>query len=358
MVKAKKALDYYILSEWKKNSSKLSKPLTPVSKKSFFSQSTAQLIFIFILFIVVTYPFDVIYFSQTIIGRTVAVIVLIYFTSVHPMVGVILSMAMILYYHSDLVKSYYYESVLNRTTLSTLRELKGNPITTRPQESLPKYIQSESFRNMEASKLSSAYPFTDEVKSTPWSRPYYFNYFQIHEGFDSMFESEVDKNSMNKNKDTAGYEPYIASYDLPSTTTLPYSIRQSEIIHDPLTAELEALDNARFRQEHCSATGDLMHKGEKIPASMAEFIFPQLQIQGSQDGHPCNPCSPSCPIRISKTDQRLDTERVLQQRNQPSLKKTSADWVPSWFDVFLPHPVFQTTNDSAVCPFPKPSNSL
>ena len=209
---------------------------------------------------------------------------------------------------------------------------------------------------MEASTLSSAYPFTTNVhtissKYSPLFRPMYFNEHQLREGFESNY-SEVEQPT----KIASNYSHYRSTYEQPLVSGVPYSIRQNEVSHDIIEAKEEARKNAEFRQEHCKA-GQLMNKDSVVKPSMAEFVFPSLQIEGSQDGHPCNPCNPYCNIHVSKLDHRLDTERILQQRNHRSLQKTSNNWVPSWFDIFLPHPVFQKPSGNISSQrFAKPAN--
>lgn len=359
----KDSLDDYIRKKWSKIATKLSKPIAP--RSSFFSQESAQLVFILLFFIIISDTNNVIHFSQSLMGRISVVCLLLYFTVIHPMVGAIFSMAMILYYHSDLVKAYYYESLLYKNTPSTIQEGWTN-LQEDIQEKDQQYIDNsssqntESFRNMEASTVNSAYPFTKDIqtitpKFSPWFRPMYFNEHEIREGFES--KSNTHANEVEESVHTSNYSRYLPTYEQPIDNPLPYSIRQSSVSHtttEDATAEAER--NALFRQTHCSASGNLTYKNSTVKPSMAEFIFPELQIEGADDGHPCNPCNPSCKIHVSKVDQRLNTERILQQRNRPSLKKTSNDWVPSWFDIFLPHPVFEVSQVQSSQPFAKPAN--
>jgi hypothetical protein len=401
----KEPLDEYIVQKWKKIISKLSQSIAP--RSSFFSQESAQLIFIFLFFIIISDTYNVIHFSQTILGHISVVFLLFYFTIVHPMIGAILSMAMILYYHSDLVKAYYYETILYQNTPSTIQEGMNNPANimvfndiqqqhdsnkqhfndrqkqletqqkrfeadkndwNRQQKDHQDYIdkilkpKTERFQNMEASRLSSAYPFTTDVqtipsKHSPWFRPVFFNEHQIREGFASKpSDSKIEQPEISSDY-SSNYSQYLATYEQSENINLPYSMRQTNISHKTKDeAKEEARQNSLFRQEHCSVHGQLMNKDTVVKPSMAEFVFPELQIEGTEEGHPCNPCNPACNIRVSKIDKRLDTERILQQRNQPLLQKTSSDWVPSWFDIFLPHPVFQMTGNLYSQPFAKPAN--
>jgi hypothetical protein len=161
---------------------------------------------------------------------------------------------------------------------------------------------------------------------------------------------------MREGFESLSHTSYKPTYDLPIHTNVPYSMRQTEITYDSNTAEEEAYKNALFRKEHCSIKGELINKNAVIKPSMAEFIYPELQIEGSQDGHACNPCDSNCKIHISKFDQRLNNENMLHRRNKESLQKTSSDWVPTWFDIFLPHPVFQKYDNTNQQPFAKPAN--
>jgi hypothetical protein len=348
-----------LLKRWKNSLSKLSQPITP--KSPFFSQEAAQLVFIFIFFLILNDTASFFEFSHTFLGHVSVVFVLIYFTLIHPMAGAILSMMVILYYHTDLVKAYYYDAILYKNAPSTLQEQFGGNIL----QPLAEYIEpqntpnskKENLQNMEASRLSSAYPFTTELetnssKYNPLFRPAFFNELKLREGFESANEPQkLDS------KTSSNFSHYQATYEQDMNSKTPYSMRQTEIVHNTKYAEEEALMNAAFREKHCSINGDLMYKDSPIKPATAEHIFPELQIEGSQDGHACHPCNPNCKIHVSKIDQRLNSENILQKRNQPSLQKTSSDWVPTWFDIFLPHPVFQLYGPQAnQSPFAAPAN--
>jgi len=333
----------FLLKRWKRILSKLSQPITP--KSPFFSQETAQLIFIFIIFIIINDIPGMIDFSHSMIGHISVLSLLFYFTLVHPMAGALLSMMMILYYHTDLVKAYYYDAIFYKNIPSTIQEQFEDPPIH--------YI--ESLRNMEASTIDSAYPFTTNVQTIPskpsYARPSFFKEFNTILTQEEGFTSIHDENDKYFRQKEYGYSRYQPTYE-DKPTAPSYSIRQSEIVYDSNYAEKEAQQNAAFRQEHCNAKHQLIHKDTVVNPSMAEHIFPELQIEGSEYGRICNPCDVNCNIHISKIDRRLNTEHILQQRNQPSLQKTSSDWVPTWFDIFLPHPVFQLSTE----PFAKPSN--
>jgi hypothetical protein len=259
----KRTFDDYVQNEWKKISSKLSHPITQNS--SFFSQESAQLVFIFLLFIIISDTSNVIQFSQSISGRISVVIILFYFTMIHPMVGAMLSMAMILYYHSDLVKAYYYETILYQNTPSTLQEgLSNQPDDMLFHDNQEKYelntehfnaIQqqqqqqykiekqdweqrqkdhqeyidtllkqkTERFQNMEASTLSSAYPFTTDIqtissKHSPWFRPVFFNEYQMREGFESI------PPTIEQSHNTSEYSLYRTTYEQPIDTKLQINL--------------------------------------------------------------------------------------------------------------------------------------
>lgn len=406
----KKTLDELIQTQWKKIFTKLSKPIITTSF-SLFSQETAQLIFIFVLFISVSHTLNVVEFSHTLFGHVTVVVLLLYYTIIHPMIGAIFSMLMILYYHSDLIKAYYYESILYKNTPSTLKEGLDELLSYRDiqqehdadekyfhrkkrrlhrvkrqyekekedwkkqKKIYRRYVDEvlgkkkndlQNFQNMEASRISSAYPFTTDIqtvasKFSPTFRSPFFNEQYVKEGFMSSPNhptAPLTDSSEKAFSFDSPFSSYIYTYQEPVHTEVPLAIRQKEQEELTQKAMEEAERVQAFRKSHCNASGVLMHKDSAVRNSMAEMIFPELQIKGSHNGHPCNPCHASCPIQLSTKDRRLHAEHVLQQRNAVSLNKTSADWTPSWFDLFLPNPVFQSlqTNPSTTH-FAKPVNS-
>jgi hypothetical protein len=254
------------------------------------------------------------------------------------MIGAIFSMITILYYHTDLVKAYYYDTLFFKNVPSTLQEQFEN--ISQP---FLGDIENEKriFKNMEVSGVDYAYPFTTELqtipsKHDPLFRPIYFNEFKMREDFQT-----IDTKFQSKEADYAHYE---TTYEQTMNAHLPYSIRQNDDSDNQTDAEEEAHNNALFHQKHCKLNGEkmeLMYKDSPVKPSMAEHVFPELQIHGSQDGHPCHPCDSNCKIHISRIDKRLNNENVLQQRNKVYIENKSSEWIPSWSDIFLPEPLFQ-----------------
>ena len=317
---AQKTLDEVIAQRWKLIASKLTKPMISRRAHNLFSRDVAQLFAIFLIFTVVFFTHDVIEFSQTVAGHLVAVGLIFYFTTVHPMVGAIISMFFILFYNSNLVRAYYYDEILfRRQSPSTIQELYGLPV--RPFNTTKEPFNSIN-GTMETSSVKLAYPFTVPTTPSVFSRPAFFQHSR-REGFKG--EASVPD-----------YEPYVASYDS-AVDRLPAPLQTSK--------QAAAAEAQQFREQNCSPDGQLEFKGVSVPAAMTEHIFPNLKPSS------CNPCDPSCTIRYVDQTRRLETDRSLRQGrlDEPAVPES---WLPTWFDVFLPHPVFPLST----APFAKPSN--
>jgi hypothetical protein len=217
-----------------------------------------------------------------------------------------------------------------------------------------------NLQNIEESQISLAYPFTTDVKAiaskySPWFRPVYFNDFKIREGFQTdLFELEQQPNIASE------YSPYSSTYEQPMGKKAPYSMIQNTKLDVSKEAKEEAYNNALFRKEHCSSNHELIYKNSMVKPFAAEFVFPELKIEGTQHGHPCNPCSPSCNIHISKIDKRLDMENILHQRNLPFLEQTIPDWTADKYDMSIPNPIFQKYGNSYLSSqhFVEPANKM
>jgi hypothetical protein len=91
----------------KKPFSKYLSKIIPSSSELLFTPQAAELVFILILFLVLSYKNDISTFSETPLGKTCLLILLLYSFFIHPKLGFVLSILAIAYYYSDLVRTLY-----------------------------------------------------------------------------------------------------------------------------------------------------------------------------------------------------------------------------------------------------------
>jgi hypothetical protein len=346
-------LDKYISTQWSsiKKSKVFRNISVPAKKYGLFSSSMAQIVFIFIFVLSVLYTDKLVYFSHTTGGRITVVLLLLYYCIVHPIIGAIMCMAVILYYHSDLVRSYYHECVLNCDPAASATHKKFSDL-------YPYYYQEttkDSFDNkrrparppkngtsMEVSSMQSAYPFFPEFIGN--QRPAYFNSFELKEGFEEIAARKESDELNSTQPFDVRYSKYTDTGLESASSNIPHYVRARQSLSVTLAAEKEAEKAAIFRKENCDpATGELKHKGMRVNKDMAEHVFPQLEITGTEYGTPCSPCDSTCAIHVGngRREDRLALEGRLQSRygiSAESDKGVSDDiWRSEWFDIFKPH---------------------
>jgi len=220
--------------------------------------------------------------------------------------------------------------------------------------------EKEGFKDIETSMINDAYPFTTNQQTIP--SKFYTNYKyklpkklieEKSKGFSEFFKSllsNTDKSNNNKSnhKNTKeGFSenisiPYQKAYDnnqyiSPQTH---YDVDNNRSVAQKAMDEVTELQARLFREKNCNSSQQLLYKNSIVRPDMAEHIFPNLQINDLAGGMKCNPCDPHCHISLSLLDQRLENENIIQKRNRNEYNETNHDWVPKFFDVFVPNPMY------------------
>lgn len=99
----------------KKPFSKYLSKIVPFSSEFLFTPQAAELIFILILFLALSYKNDLSTFSESSLGKTCLLILLFYSFFIHPKLGFVLSILAISYYYSDLVGTLYRDPITTTT---------------------------------------------------------------------------------------------------------------------------------------------------------------------------------------------------------------------------------------------------
>lgn len=186
----------------------------------------AEWIVILFVFLFVTYPMEMIYLSETSLGKLAFVMVIAYFTMIDSTYGLIVCCIVIAYYQLGLYDSLI---AIHRDTLMA--------------------------ENMDTMKQS--------LLSTPKS---------------TVVESNVAKNAVE------GFRPgdsSIYSYEPYDTAS---NFQESDIMGQERKKELMSY----FRRENCNAKGELIHKGSTVRPDYAEHVFRELKFDSAKC-NPCQP---------------------------------------------------------------------
>jgi len=239
---------------------------------------------------------------------------------------------------------------------------------TTISNSNPDYITTEQSikENMETSQIKDAYPFTKDLVTIPSKFYTQYNYElpstvyekTQKESFFSDFFKKILSSGENP-KEAFTTEPINIPHqkEYPNNSYLSQTQSQTQNTISPQTQN--DLQNNQFpnpgtnpqidefRRSYC-INNQLMYKNTAVNPEIAEYLFPNLQINGvaGSNGINCNPCDPTCPISFSNLDQRLENENIIQKRTHNEYNQTNhmQDWTPKLFDVFLPNPIYPEFN--------------
>ena len=232
--------------------------------------------------------------------------------------------------------------VTGNVVTGNTRIINGNVNITMP----------ETFKNMETSEIKNAYPFTKDQHTIP--SKFYTNYdYKLppvtnNKSFFSDFFSNILSSSESKNKENfttatdAIKFPYYDEYQSDKNSQTQNDFQNNQFPNIITNPQID-----QFRKSYC-INNQLMYKNTPVRPEMAEHVFPNLQINGvaGTNGMICNPCDPTCPISFSFIDQRLENENIIQKRIKNEYKDNNLDWVPKFFDVFSPNPMYPDFNNN------------
>ncbi len=214
----------------------------------------AEWIVILLIFLGASFPLEMIYLSETSLGKLFVVVTILFFSvAYHPWVGFVVCVAAIAYYQLDLYHGFV--ALHQDTWLLRHDHPEGMESMTQqhpPLHSLPK----------------------DKLSEDPGLR-------YVLEVLD-------------------GYRPFHPppSEFTPTVSTSPPASTKAELM-------------AFFRSEHCEHN-QLMKKGMEVPYEMADHVFRELRFPS--DSAKCNPCMPGCEFSVREDVLRAE-ESLLRPKS-------------------------------------------
>ena len=210
-------------------------------------ESILEWVIILTIFAFVTYPYEMIYLSETSLGKLFFASIVAYCALIDTAYGLVALCFVIVYYQLDLYKSYVS---LHRDTL--LRE---------------------SMIAMESSiAAASAEPF-DTINRNDLV-------LEQYTPGDSNARSYVPFDSIGNNKESMFYRNGGGQ-------------NKAELL-------------SYFRNAHCTR-GQLMHQGSPVRPEMADHVFREIQFPS--DSAKCNPCDKTCDFSI--IEDRISREGAM-----------------------------------------------
>lgn len=261
--------------------------------------NTEQLPFVFLpivlFYLFLAYTKDAILFSNTPVGKLIAIGMIAYYTNVNVMYGVFVCLLILVYYQTDLV-----EDILHME--------QSDFIESRLSE-----MNAEIQHNWGEPKWARV---TDETT--------------IAKNVIGLVKSNPEKSNHQYEGFQSG-SPDIYSYQ----SSAQASTDKCRIPDQPDKKE-ELM--AMFRKEHC-VNGVLEHKGMEINPEMTEHVF--REFKPDNEWRRCNPCDSTCSFSI--IEERIQTEIAVKpvdsndffQSNLESMSKifnTTTDQFSEYFE--------------------------
>jgi hypothetical protein len=242
-------------------------------------QLAVDFIPIIIFYVFLAYTRDAILFSNTILGKCIAVAIIAFYTHINSIYGLFVCMLILVYYQTDFVEEILnmeQSDVIEQRLIEMNREILqnfGEPIHGRTDS------ETTIAKNV-AFVRPKPLPLTDEKNDSVSS--YLSGVFGLLEGFQSN-------------------DPDRYAYRRPTETTTGYVGRVPD--QPDKKAELMAI----FRKENC-VNGVLQDRGVNVRPEMAEHVFRELKYDN--EFVRCNPCDPACSFSI--IEERLNTEAKMK----------------------------------------------
>lgn len=212
----------------------------------------AQFIPILILFLLLKYSNDFVKFSFTVLGKLIAILIIIFYAKIDITVGACVCGLVILYYQSD-----YVENMLNIDEIVIYDEL---PTLELDEINIDSQFVADDIGNLEYDGLYLLPIGQDKKKKTTFTK------------------EKIRREKKEKGKKKENMTGYETSMD-------------------------------KFRKDNCTTSGNrepqLTYKGISVKNEMVEHTFPEIKFKGNL----CNPCLNSC--KFSIIEEKLRTEESM-----------------------------------------------
>jgi hypothetical protein len=241
-----------------------------------------QWVTIITIFLFACFPYEMIELSETSLGKLFFILIIVYYSIVDPIYGIIVCCIVIVYYQLDLYNSLV---AIHRDTI-----LSENMVEMRESFSQEKGEGEEGERGEEESTSTKEH----------------------------VVESYVNGESS------------IYSY---TSFVEPTDFHESELLRGSRKKELLTY----FRKINCDEKGRLKYKGGIVQQEMADHVFREIQF--SNNSAKCNPCDESCEFSI--VEERLTKEEEMRPTTS---KDEPIDW-SKFFGHYIVTPITSIADD-------------
>lgn len=235
---------------------------------------------IIIVFCFATLPKETILFSDTVLGKLIAISLIMYYSHLKWVYGFFVCAVILFYYQTDIVQN---------TLNGSWDELS--------------FSQFEALETLNTEMLEMRKQLSTSSPTSPISIP-----------------SSPDVAHYAK------YEPSLYAYE----PAVPFNEQNEDILNG--VDKKERL-KAVFRKQYCDRKGNLTLRGEHVKPEMAERAFGGALISPQK----CNPCDPTCDFNVVEEKMTVEEELVRPKHsNDGVIQKSSwGENLPNPFSQFM-----------------------
>lgn len=276
-------------------------------------QIIIKLLPIIIVFLLVVYSREFVEFSHTILGKLIAVSIIVFYIKCDILYGLLACLLTIFFYQSDFAEQYDNVKVINLEGF-----VEGAKSKKKKKKSSSSATEPESPEEME--KRANAEKAVAEAEEAQANAE------------KAAAEAEEAKSNAEKAKTNAD----VAVIEKEKVEDEQF-INYNELYPDPVAAHMQndhKINDVKsyFKKQYCKK-GELKYKNILVKNEMVTHVFPEVKFENG----PCNPCLDTC--KYSIIEEKMKTEEDLVK------PKNSNDFVSYVLSLLFP---VQTNTSPAI----------
>jgi len=279
-------------------------------------QIIIKLLPIIIVFLLVVYSREFVELSHTILGKFMAVSIIVFYIKCDILYGLLACLLVIFYYQSDFAEQYDNVRVINLEGFQegakskkkkSKKESSSKPSSSTDTES-PEEIEKQANAEQAVAEAEEAKANAEKAAA------------EAEEATSNAEKAKTDA-------EVAEIEKEEAQITLNATDNEQFS-NYNELYPDPVAAHMQndhKINDVKsyFKKQYCKK-GELKYKNILVKNEMVTHIFPEVKFENG----PCNPCLDTC--KYSIIEEKMKTEEDLVK------PKNSNDFVSYVLSLLFP----------------------
>jgi hypothetical protein len=307
----------------------------------------AKILPIIIVSVLFLYQDETIDFSHTILGRLIAVSIILFYITYDILYGIVACLLVILYYQFDFVDERsnskveminlegFQEGKKNRGKVNVKKEVKnaGKKIVKAGKDVIKAFLKTPIGKFITTQLNSIKKEVLKDVKKDVKKVETELN-AQIKNLKTDITDFKGDISAIKNDITTIKRDVNNNSADiLKNANNPPKNVTNGftnySDLYDELKKEHDTKNNVKniFKQRNCQ-NGELKFKNITVKNEIAPHIFPELKYENE----PCNPCSNTCNYSIIEAKLRTEDTLIKPINSNditPTIVKSESNTIPS-----------------------------